>query len=273
MITAQTRISEVLQEHPELLPVLISASPAFEKLKNPMLRKVMPKLVTVQQAAGMAGLQVEDLLGKLQTAVGQVPAGQNAISGSGSLLGTPAPAWIHAGVSAELDVRPLLQCGEEPFSQIQKVAAAVPAGQKFLLLAPFEPVPLYQALGKKGFAAWCEQSGEVFRVHFYRCATVQSTPEPGEPASGTPGDWTFDLEITIPETLEPPEPMMRVLSALEQLRPGQALMVHHVRRPVYLLQRLEEMGHRVEVVEEGPRVEILIQTKPLEPNNPVQFHK
>ncbi|GEM45524.1 DUF2249 domain-containing protein [Deinococcus cellulosilyticus] len=262
MITAQTRISEVLQQHPELLPVLISASPAFEKLKNPMLRKVMPKLVTVQQAAGMAGLPVDDLLGKLLAALGHDASESQGVSVSGSLLGTPAPVWVDAVVAAELDVQPLLQRGEEPFSQIQKVAAAVPAGQKFLLLAPFEPVPLYQALGKKGFAAWCEHAGEFFRVHFYRGAAVQGFPEQEKPSSGSPANWTFNLEVTIPETLEPPEPMMRVLGALDQLQPGQALLVHHVRRPIYLLQRLEEMGHQVEVMEEGPRVEILIQKKP-----------
>ncbi|GGJ46741.1 DUF2249 domain-containing protein [Deinococcus roseus] len=264
MITAQTRISEVLQDHPELLPVLISASPAFEKLRNPVLRKVMPKLVTVQQAAGMAGLEVADLLGKLLAALGQAPAGRADVASSGSLLGTPVPAWIHAEMAAELDVRPLLERGEEPFSQIQKVTSRVPAGQQFLLLAPFEPVPLYLALHRKGFVAWCERSEAAYRTHFYRQAeTQEASLQPINPSETPCTGWRFDLEITIPETLEPPEPMMRVLAALEELGPGQALLVHHVRRPVYLLQRLEDTGHRVEVLEEGARVEILIQKKPL----------
>ncbi len=51
-----------------------------------------------------------------------------------------------------LDVRPILADGGEPFVLILETAAPLGAGESLLLAAPFEPVPLYAALGERGFA-------------------------------------------------------------------------------------------------------------------------
>lgn len=91
-----------------------------------------------------------------------------APAASGSKLGTPKPAWLSSPVAHELDVRPILARGEEPFETIMQRARQVEAGQRLVLLAPFEPVPLYQALAPLGFEAWCEQEAGLYRVHFYR---------------------------------------------------------------------------------------------------------
>lgn len=42
--------------------------------------------------------------------------------------------------------------------------------------------------------------------------------------------------------LQPPEPMVRILSALDQLQPGQVLQAHNDRRPMFLLPHLDERG-------------------------------
>lgn len=50
-----------------------------------------------------------------------------------------------------LDVRPILADGGEPFALIMEAAASLRACESLLLTAPFEPVPLYAALGERGF--------------------------------------------------------------------------------------------------------------------------
>lgn len=46
------------------------------------------------------------------------------------------------------------------------------------------------------------------------------------------------------------------------VRALQRLLIHHVRRPVHLLARLEEEGHRYALKDLGPgRVEILIERR------------
>jgi tRNA 2-thiouridine synthesizing protein A len=43
--------------------------------------------------------------------------------------------------------------------------------------------------------------------------------------------------------LEPPQPMMRTLAALEQLERGQTLVILNDRRPMFLFEQLDEMGY------------------------------
>lgn len=50
-----------------------------------------------------------------------------------------------------LDVREELAAGGEPFVRIMEAAATIPPGQSLVIVAPFEPVPLYSALGGRGF--------------------------------------------------------------------------------------------------------------------------
>ncbi len=59
----------------------------------------------------------------------------------------------HDGPVVTLDVRPDLARGDEPFVRIMEAAATVAAGQSFVVIAPFEPVPLYGVLGAQGFTA------------------------------------------------------------------------------------------------------------------------
>jgi uncharacterized protein (DUF2249 family) len=51
----------------------------------------------------------------------------------------------------ELDIRPLCAAQRPPLPAILDVVAKLAPGQPFRLIAPFEPVPLYQLLGQQGF--------------------------------------------------------------------------------------------------------------------------
>jgi tRNA 2-thiouridine synthesizing protein A len=42
--------------------------------------------------------------------------------------------------------------------------------------------------------------------------------------------------------LEPPQPMMRTLAALEDLPEGETLSIINERRPMFLYEQLDEMG-------------------------------
>lgn len=42
--------------------------------------------------------------------------------------------------------------------------------------------------------------------------------------------------------LEPPQPMLRTLAALESLPEGETLLIINDRRPMFLYEQLDEMG-------------------------------
>ena len=51
----------------------------------------------------------------------------------------------------ELDVRPLFAAGKPPLVPILNAVNRLQPGQALRLIAPIEPIPLYQLLGERGF--------------------------------------------------------------------------------------------------------------------------
>ena len=49
--------------------------------------------------------------------------------------------------------------------------------------------------------------------------------------------------------LQPPEPMMRTLKALEELESGQSLTIINDRRPMFLFEELQQRGYAFETTE------------------------
>ena len=81
--------------------------------------------------------------------------------------------------------------------------------------------------------------------------------EPEPPGAPTAPAATVTIDVA---DLVPPEPMVRILEALDGLEPGETLRVEHRRRPVYLYPHLDAMGCTHETRELGPeKVELLIR--------------
>ncbi len=261
-IEADWKISKVLDEYPELLETLATSHPAFGKLRNPLIRKVQSKLVTVHQAADIAGIDPTVLLNRLNTAVGH-----EAVEGTTTAAEKPVakrPDWAgSAPVAHVLDVRPMLERGEEPFKAINQAASTIPVGEVLSLRSPFDPIPLRDVLGKQGFEAYTSGAGDDWTTLFYRVREARATKPVPTVETGAPV--TAEVTIDVSE-LVPPEPMMKILAALEALPDGGQLTVHHVRRPMHLYPRLDELGYAHTTTELGPdRVQLVI-TKPVHPS-------
>ncbi len=61
-------------------------------------------------------------------------------------------ASSNAQANIVLDVRPELAQGGEPFVRIMEAAYTIQPSGTLVLIAPFEPVPLYDVLGAQGFS-------------------------------------------------------------------------------------------------------------------------
>ncbi|MGD8653809.1 MAG: DUF438 domain-containing protein, partial [Desulfobacterales bacterium] len=61
-ITANTKIDDLLKEYPFLEDFLVTLSPKFKSLKNPMLRKTIGKVATLGKVANIGGLELDDFL-------------------------------------------------------------------------------------------------------------------------------------------------------------------------------------------------------------------
>ena len=153
----------------------------------------------------------------------------------------------------EVDVREDLRAGREPFSRIMAALQDVPRGGVLALRAIFEPVPLYAVLAKRGFTHCTEQlAADDWRVWFYPAGT--RPPGAGRRADRQGPAPEADPAVVVLDVrdLEPPEPLVRTLAALEELPPGGTLVQINARVPQFLLPRLEERGFTYEIREQAP---------------------
>ncbi len=145
----------------------------------------------------------------------------------------------------DLDVRPILREGGEPFSVIMGAVGKLAPGQSLRLLATFKPLPLFQVLGARGFESSAREIGNGdWEVIFTPAA---STPEPVAEAPvqrrGHGTEWPQPLREMDNRELEPPEPMVRTLEGVEALAPGETIAVLLPREPVFLFEELRSRGH------------------------------
>ncbi|TPN51485.1 DUF2249 domain-containing protein [Mesorhizobium sp. B1-1-7] len=147
----------------------------------------------------------------------------------------------------DLDVRPILREGGEPFSAIMEAVAALAPGQSLRLLASFKPIPLFQVLGARGFEPSAREIGNGdWEVIFTPADAVPPAPEQTERSSrsASGGDWPEPVMELDNRDLEPPEPMVKALEGVESLVGGQTIAVLLPREPVFLFEELQARGHR-----------------------------
>jgi hypothetical protein len=161
VITPQTKLGELLDAYPVVEDSLMEWVPAFEKLKNPILRRTVAKVATLEQAARMGGVAVRDLVLRLREQVGQSEAlpldvPQHSACGhahpTSPLLqksGTaePAPAWIESSALYQaIDADAMLALGEHPLGTVHAAIAAMPSGSMLRIDSSFRPAPLIDML-------------------------------------------------------------------------------------------------------------------------------
>jgi uncharacterized protein (DUF2249 family) len=255
-------VSAVIARDESLVDVFVSLAPAFERLRNPGMRKVMTRLVTVEQAARMAGVDADELVTRLNAHASGAPVTTADASAVAVAQSAPAPAdtrpdalvRVPAQRIVHVDVRDELRKGREPFSTIMAALRTVPAGGALTVRAIFEPVPLYAVMKQQGLAHWTESfAPDDWRVWFYPSppshAATDVAGSDTSPHSADAGENVIVLDV---RGLEPPEPMTRTLTALEQLPLDATLLQINVRVPQFLLPLLQGRGFTYDVREQEP---------------------
>ncbi len=166
-ITPEMKVAQLLEHYPELEATLLELSPAFARLRNPMLRRTVAKVTNLRQAALVGGVELGRLINRLRAAAGDSTAFEDSAPAPGD---RPAPAWLEPHrIARKLDIRPLLDAGEKPLGKVLKDLSELPAGRVYQLTAPFVPAPLVDRAQADGFQVWWKQSeGEVVEVYFFR---------------------------------------------------------------------------------------------------------
>jgi hypothetical protein len=164
IISPKTKVLALIEAYPQLEDTLIRYVPAFEKLKNPVLRRTVAKIATLQQAAAIGNVKVEELINVLRKEVGQ----DLIAAAADQQFNTSMPSWFEEGnVSRETDIRTMLAAGEQPVNQVMADLNTLEPGVIYRVVAPFVPAPLIEKAASLNIDHWLKQeSDELFFVYF-----------------------------------------------------------------------------------------------------------
>lgn len=166
-ITPKTKISELLDTFPELEETLILLSPSFEKLRNPVLRRTIARVASLQQVAAVGKLPLEILINTLRRAAGQDDL--KGIEDSGSPEDNLPEWFLNGQLTASLDAREMLANGEHPLAVVIKQCKDLQAGGIYELITPFTPVPLIDKVKEMGLECHIKQVSDTeIRTYFYK---------------------------------------------------------------------------------------------------------
>ncbi|NEU09682.1 DUF2249 domain-containing protein [Flavihumibacter sp. R14] len=269
LINSQTKIAALLKHHPDALEAIVSLSPDFKKLRNPILRKLMAGRTSISMASKIGGCLPEDFFEKLRPygfEVDQAPEPEEELPEQ-----KPMPEFVkhlQAGQIVILDVRAMLAGGTDPLKHIQQTVKQLLPGQALKIVNTFEPTPLIRLLEKQGFQAYTDFVEKDW-VETWFSKAEGAADLSTEAVGGTGADWDQVLksykdrlhEIDV-RHLEMPAPMMSILDTLETLPAEKALYVYHKRIPVYLLSEIKDRGFDYRIKEMAPgEVHLLIFKK------------
>ncbi|MBI5536235.1 MAG: DUF1858 domain-containing protein [Deltaproteobacteria bacterium] len=158
-ITPETKVGALLECWPELEPVLVAQSPAFAKLRNPILRRTVARVATLAQVAKIGGLDVRALVRTLRAAAGQSVDRPGTEGAPEAADDGPCPDWVDPGrVRLTVDADAILASGENPLQVVTRQVRGLGPGELLALRSTFRPQPLLDAFEKLGNRTWTHRT-------------------------------------------------------------------------------------------------------------------
>jgi uncharacterized protein (DUF2249 family) len=264
IINANTKIAKILNHNPAALDAIVSINPKFEKLRNPLLRKLMAGRTSIGMASKIGDFSVEKFFEKLAPLGFEIDTDTPHEKTEEK---TKVPAFFH-GIKSEqvidFDVRPIISAGADPLKQIVEKVKTVPAGGVLKITNSFAPTPLISLLEKQGFQSYVDEiNDELVETYFYKKGEdpviVEETGSASDGWEEMMKKFEGKLEEIDVRHLEMPMPMMTILAALDKITNDKALFVYHKRIPVFLLPELRErqFDYRIKEISEN-EVRLLI---------------
>lgn len=263
IVNTNTKIAALLKHSPAALEAIVSINPKFEKLRNPLLRKLMAARTSIAMACKISGNSPGEFFEKLQ------PLGFTIDAKPGPDVNEEKPTLpafftaINPGDVVEFDVRPIIDAGSDPLRLITERVKALPNGGVLKIINSFEPTPLILLLKKQGFEYYADKiNDQLVETYFYKKEGAEILLDEIKSAS----DWddctrkfSGNMQTIDVRNLEMPKPMLAILDALDHLPSETALFVYHKRIPVFLLPELKErkFDFRIKEVVDG-EVHLLI---------------
>ncbi len=151
-ITRHSKLFDVLEAYPFLEAQIVNIAPPFQNLKNPVLRRTVGKIATLEKVAQVGGVDVSNLVNTLRRAAGQGELAAETVANLTVEIPRQGndPGWIAGSPQFTVNGTELLQRGEVPIGRVNQLIGQLEADGYILLLTNFEPIPILDAMQKQG---------------------------------------------------------------------------------------------------------------------------
>ncbi len=267
-INSETKISALIKTNSQAIETIISVSPSFTKLRNPLLRGILASRTSISDAARIGKCEIEELFQALVRIGFELEDDSTGKQDMSEEIANPKILKaIKSSKINSLDVRPTLERGGDPFNEIMRELMLLQDGYGLEVINSFEPTPLIKIARDKGFDSLVKTEGDVVFTYFLkvRQANKKEYPEGSifEISLAEHKEKVANCSKEIHEIdvrdLEMPLPMVTILKELEKLKENGALYVHHKKVPQYLLPELAERNFKTWIAEvDDHNVKLLI---------------
>jgi hypothetical protein len=166
-INPETTIGSLLEAYPHLEATLIDLAPAFAKLRNPVIRRTVAKVATLEQAAKIGGISLHTMILELRQAAGA--SGPDLCAAETSQPDDDAPAWLlHGRIAQEIDAGSLLEHGVHPIGMVREAIGKLGPGEVVVLRSSFRPEPLIETMRRAGAVVHSYAQGGTHFTRFGR---------------------------------------------------------------------------------------------------------
>ncbi len=166
-ITPRMKVFELLKYFPEVEEYLIQLVPAFSKLRNPLLRKTITRVTTLEQAAKVGEIDVGKLINFLRAKVGQDKI-EEILTSDKMDINQESVSWFDfKKIVASIDAREMIERGEHPISLVLEAVEKLNSGEIFELVTSFIPAPLIEIVQNRGFRVFVKKDNNgIIKTYF-----------------------------------------------------------------------------------------------------------
>jgi DUF438 domain-containing protein len=172
-IGANTKIDDLLKEYPFLEDFLVTLSPKFKGLKNPIMRKILGKVATLSKVADIGGLDLDNFIEALTNEINRqtgktTTSDKSAPDGVSDALSDPAERQ-----AALKEIIKALHAGEDMAVLKQRFTQLI-RGVEASEIAKMEQALMDEGLPAEEIKRLCDVHVEIFK----EALEEQDRPEP-----------------------------------------------------------------------------------------------
>ncbi len=157
-ISATTKLAKALELHPDVLEYIISLDPHdFERLRLPVMRKLMSPRISLGRIATMTGTPINTLLKQIA-----VLSGATVELSTTEVVSTPSsserPAWV-ANATRTVNLLPMDEMlTGDPMPPVMLEVKKLKPGEVLLIRHRWESQPFYDIWAKMPGLEWFAES-------------------------------------------------------------------------------------------------------------------